>query len=37
MLNDFRHSMNDQLIELKYGKDYRAKFIDELLIQVKNL
>ncbi|HMG82794.1 MAG TPA: hypothetical protein VK559_07145 [Ferruginibacter sp.] len=37
LLNDFRHSLNDQLIALKYGKDYKASFLDEFLIQVNKL
>jgi hypothetical protein len=36
-LNDLRHLMNDQLIELKYGKGYKASFMDEVLIQVENI
>lgn len=37
MLNDFRHSLNDQLIELKYGKGYKLQFLDSILIQAQNL
>lgn len=37
LLNDFRHYLNDQLIELKYGKGYKASFLDEVLLQVRNL
>lgn len=36
-INDLRHLMNDQLIELKYGKGSIASFLDEILIQINNL
>ena len=36
-LNDLRHMLNDQLIELKYGKGYKAAFMDSILLQASNL
>lgn len=36
-INDLRHLMNDQLIQLKYGKDYQASHDDEILIQAKGI
>lgn len=36
-INDLRHLMNDQLIELKYGKGYKAIFLDEILLKAQNI
>lgn len=36
-INDLRHSFNDQLIDLKYGKGYKANFLDEILLHINNL
>lgn len=35
-LNDLKHMMNDQLIDLKYGKGYKATFLDDILIGINN-
>lgn len=34
MINDLRHSMNDQLIYLKYGNGVQVSYDDEILIRV---
>lgn len=36
-INDLRHMMNDQLIELKYGKCYTVSYLDDKLIKTWEL
>lgn len=36
-INDLRHMMNDQLIELKYGKNYTVSYLDDILIKTWEL
>lgn len=37
LLNDFRHNLDDQMIDLKYGKGYKASFMELLTVAVGRL
>lgn len=37
MLNDFRHNLDDQMLDLKYGKGYKANFMELLAVAVGRL